>query len=55
MVHAAEVLERLARDVKIALKNISLAPTDNLHSTLGDDAVRNSEPGSLSEVRILQS
>ncbi len=50
MVHAAEVLERLARDVKIVLKNISVAPPDNLHSILGHDAGRKSEPGSLSEV-----
>ena len=50
MVHAAEVLERLVRDVKIVIKNFSLAPTDNLHSILGDDADWKSEPGSLSEV-----
>jgi hypothetical protein len=50
MVHATEVLERLARDVKIVIKNISLAPTDNLHSILGDSADWRSEPDSLSEV-----
>ncbi|MEE9280570.1 MAG: hypothetical protein V3V67_10380, partial [Myxococcota bacterium] len=50
MVHAAEVLERLVRDVKIVIKNFSLAPTDNLHSIPGDDADWKSEPGSLSEV-----
>jgi hypothetical protein len=50
VVHAAEVLERLVRDVKIVIKNFSLAPTDNLHSILGDDADWKSEPGSLSEV-----
>ncbi len=50
MVHVAEVLERLARDVKIVIKNFSLAPTDNLHSILGDDADWKSESGSLSEV-----
>ncbi len=50
MVHAAEVLERLARDVKIVIKNLSLAPADNLHSILGDDADWKSELGSLSEV-----
>ncbi len=49
MVHAAEVLERPVRDVKIVIKNFSLAPTDNLHSILGDDDWK-SEPGSLSEV-----
>ena len=48
MVHAAEVLERLARDVKIVVKNFSLSPTDNLHAILGDEADWNSEPGSLS-------
>ncbi len=32
MVYAAEVLERLARDVQVVIKNFSLAPTDNLHS-----------------------
>ncbi len=50
MVHAAEVLERLARDVEIVIKNFSLSPADNLHSILGDDANWKSEPGSLSEV-----
>ncbi len=50
MVHAAEVLERLVRDVTIVIKNFSLAPTDNLHSILGDDADWKSESGSLSEV-----
>ncbi len=50
MVHAAEVLERLVRDVKIVIKNFSLAPTDNLHSILGDYADWKPEPGSLSEV-----
>lgn len=50
MVYAAEVLERLVRDVKIVIKNFSLAPTENLHSILGDDADWKSEPGSLSEV-----
>ncbi len=50
MVHAAEVMERLVRDVKIVIKNFSLAPTDNLHSILGDDADWKSELGSLSEV-----
>ncbi len=49
MVHAAEVLERLVRDVEIVIKNFSLAPTDNLHSILGDEAWK-LEPGSLSEV-----
>ncbi len=39
MVHAAEVLERLVMDVKIIIKIFSLAPTDNLHSILGDDSV----------------
>ncbi len=38
MIHAAEVLERLVRDVKIVIKNFSLSPIDNLHSILGDDA-----------------
>jgi len=32
IVHVTEVLERLVRDVKIVIKNFSLAPTDNLHS-----------------------
>ncbi len=50
MVHAAEVLERLVRDVKIVVKNFSLAPTVNLHSILGDAADWKAEPGSLSEV-----
>ena len=50
MVHATEVLERLARDVKIVIKNLSLAPTDNLHSILGDGSDWKPEPGSLSEV-----
>ncbi len=50
MVHAAEVLERLARDVKIVLKNFSLTPTDNLHSILGDASDWKSDSGSLSEV-----
>ena len=50
MVHATEVLERLARDVKIVIKNISLSPTDNLHAILGDGADWKSEPGSLSEL-----
>ncbi len=50
MVHAAEVLERLVRDVQIVIKNFSLSPTDNLHSILGDDADWKSELGSLSEV-----
>ncbi len=50
MVHAAEVLERLVRDVKIVIKNFSLVPTDNLHAILGDEADWKSEPGSLSEV-----
>ncbi len=50
MVHAAEVLERLARDVRIVIKNFSLSPTDNLHSILGDGADWKPEPGSLSEV-----
>ncbi len=50
MVHAAEVFERLVRDVKIVIKNFSLAPTDNLPSILGDEADWKSEPGSLSEV-----
>ncbi len=50
MVHAAEVLERLVRDVKIVIKNFSLVPTDNLHAILGDEADRKSESGSLSEV-----
>ncbi len=48
MVHAAEVLERLVRDVEIVIKNVSLAPTDNLHSILGDDADWKSGLGSLS-------
>ncbi len=48
MVHAAEVLERLARDVKIVIKNFSLVPTDNLRSILGDDAEWKSDPSSLS-------
>ncbi len=50
MVYAAEVLERLARDVRIVIKNFSLSPTDNLHSILGDGADWKPEPGSLSEV-----
>lgn len=50
MVHAAEVLERLVTDVKIAIENFSLAPTVYLHSILGDDSGWKSEPGSLSEV-----
>ncbi len=50
MVHATDVLERLAKDVKIVVKNISLSPTENLHSILGDAADWKSEPGSLSEV-----
>ncbi len=50
MIHAAEVLERLARDVRIVIKNFSLLPTDNLRSILGDEADWKSEPGSLSEV-----
>ena len=50
MVHAAEVLERLVRDVKIVIKNFSLVPTDNLHAILGNDADSKSVPGSLSEV-----
>ena len=50
MVHATDVLERLAKDVKIVIKNISLAPTDNLHSILGDAADWKSGLGSLSEV-----
>jgi len=50
MIHAAEVLERLARDVKIVTKNFSLSPTDNLRSILGDGADWKPEPGSLSEV-----
>jgi hypothetical protein len=50
MVYAAEVLERLARDVPIVIKNFSLSPMDNLHSILGDDADAKSELGSLSEV-----
>ena len=50
MVDATDVLERLARDAKIVMKNISLSPTDNLHSILGDAADWKSEPGSLSEV-----
>ncbi len=32
MIHAAEVLERLVRDVEIVIKNFSLAPTDILRS-----------------------
>jgi len=36
--------------VKIVIKNFSLAPTDNLHAILGDDADWKPEPGSLSEV-----
>ncbi len=55
MVHAAEVLERLARDVKIVIKNFSRAPTENLHSILGDASDWKSNPGSLSEVAYLQS
>ncbi len=50
MIHAAEVLERLVRDVEIVIKSFSLSPTDNLHSILGDGADWKSEPGSLSEV-----
>ncbi len=50
MVHAAEVLERLVRDVKVVIKNFSLVQTDNLHSILGDAADGKSVPGSLSEV-----
>ncbi len=50
MNHAAEVLERLVRDLKIVSKNLSLTPTDNLHSILGDAADQKSEPDSLSEV-----
>ena len=37
MIHAAEVLERLVRDLKIVSKNLSLTPTDNLRSILVDD------------------
>ncbi len=48
MVHATDVLERLAKDVKIVIKNISLSPADNLHSILGDAADWKLEPGSLS-------
>ena len=50
MIYTAEVLERLARDIKIVIKNFSLVPTDNLHSILGDDADWKLEPGSLSEI-----
>ncbi len=45
MVHAAEVLERLVRDLKIVIKNFSLTPTDNLRSIFGDDADWKLEPG----------
>ena len=51
MVHAAEVLERLVRDVKIVIKNFSLVPTDNLHAILGDEADWKSESGSLSPTK----
>ncbi len=50
MVHAAEVLEWLVRDVKVVIKNFSLSPTDNLRSILGDNADGKTEPDSLSEV-----
>ena len=50
MIYTAEVLERLARDIKIVIKNFSLVPTDNLHSILGDGADQQYEPDSLSEV-----
>ncbi len=55
MVYAAEVLERLVRDVQIVIKSFSLVPIDNLHSILGDDADWKSAPGSLCEVANLQS
>ncbi len=54
MVHAAEVLERLARDVKIVIKNFSRAPTENLHSILGDASDWKSDPGSRSEVHFAE-
>ncbi len=53
MVHAAEVLERLIRDVKIVIKNFSLAPTDNLHS--GTTPTGSRSPALCPRSRILQS
>ncbi len=51
MVHAAEVLERLVRDVKIVLKNFSLAPPDTAPPGCRGDGWRAKTP--LSRWRAL--
>ena len=50
MIHAAEVLERLSRDLGIVAKSVYPVPTDNIYSILGPAHDWKLEPGSVSEV-----